>query len=874
MRQLRIPFILLASLAVPAAVEATTYVMVSDAALADQARAVAEVRVVEAGPATAGGAPATDYLVEVDRVVKGHLPGSRIVVRVPGGIGPGGVGLRVFGAPEFAPGERALLFLVPGEDGAYRILHLMLGAFHERRLAGRRAAVRDLSGAHEVVLGPDGRPTFRERGADRPRDLERFADWLGDRAAGHRRERDYLLDESASDGLQATTAGFSLMTSTKGTPIRWFKFDRGETVGWRVHTAGQAGLGLERSIGAFRTALDAWNGDVGSTIRYAYHGTTSAGTGLDRSDGTNAILFDDPHHAEGEGGFQCGSGGVIAVGGPFFYTSTRTHNGKTYHEAVEGDIVTNDGTECFFRDDPRVAEEVFAHELGHTLGLGHSGSRAALMHASVHDDGRGARLEADDRTAVASIYPSGVAPPPPPPPPPANLPAAPSQLAAQAQAGGAARLTWRDNSGNELDFRVERSVAGGAFKELLKLAAGTTSATVTGLQPGIAYAFRVRAGGAGGFSPYSNTASLKSGPAAPPAPTGLLAVAHSGQEVLLAWRDNAQAELDYRIERSTAGGAFQEVGATPANATGALVRGLAPGTGYSFRVRARGAAGLSAASNAAAATTPAAAPGTACGAGSTALCLLGGRVRVEVTWRSQHTGGTFGAARAGLSPTDTGGDQTGTFWFFDAANVELIVKALDGRAVNGHLWLFLGALTDVEYWVRVSDTTTGRVRVYHNPAGNQGALGDTTALTAAGPAPAGAVLPVSELPRRAPSSSEALSVINEPATACAAGATTLCLQNGRFKIQVKWRNGAAAGDARAVRGTDRTGYLWFFDAGNTELVVKVLDGRTINGRFWIFYGALTNVEYWLTVTDTATGKVRTYHNPQGTLASRSDTSAF
>ena len=59
-------------------------------------------------------------------------------------------------------------------------------------------------------------------------------------------------------------------------------------------------------------------------------------------------------------------GGVIAVGGPFFYTSTRTFQGKAYHEAVEADIVTNDGTACFFRNNPRVAEEVFAHldELG------------------------------------------------------------------------------------------------------------------------------------------------------------------------------------------------------------------------------------------------------------------------------------------------------------------------------------------------------------------------------------------------------------------------------------------------------------------------------------------------------------------------------
>jgi hypothetical protein len=45
-------------------------------------------------------------------------------------------------------------------------------------------------------------------------------------------------------------------------------------------------------------------------------------------------------------------------------------------------------------------------------------------------------------------------------------------------------------------------------------------------------------------------------------------------------------------------------------------------------------------------------------------------------------------------------------------------------------------------------------------------------------------------------------------------------------------------------------------------------------RFWLFYGALSNVEYTLTVTDTATGAVRTYHNPGGTFASVADVSAF
>jgi hypothetical protein len=54
----------------------------------------------------------------------------------------------------------------------------------------------------------------------------------------------------------------------------------------------------------------------------------------------------------------------------------------------------------------------------------------------------------------------------------------------------------------------------------------------------------------------------------------------------------------------------------------------------------------------------------------------------------------------------------------------------------------------------------------------------------------------------------------------------------------------------------------------------VLDARVVNGKFWVFYGALSNVQYTITVTDTQTGVVKTYTNPDGTLASVADTSAF
>jgi hypothetical protein len=486
-------FLFLALLpSLPAA--ATTYKMVSDQALVDQSAAVAEVRVTAMEPAPVEGRPATDYVVEVERLVKGHLPGSTIVVRVPGGVRPDGVGLKVFGAPEFYEGETALLFLRPAEDGTWRILHLMLGAFHRRQVGARQVAFRDLSDAFEV--GPAG----LEEKRDLIRDFQRFSDWAADRSEGFRREGDYVLGVAPQE-LEQSTGSFTHMKSDDGTPIRWFSFDSAQSVAWKVHVGGQPGLGIESSIQAFQIALNAWNADTGSDIRYAYDGTTTAGAGLDHDDGINSILFDDPRRSEAEGTFSCGDGGVIAVGGPFFYTSTRRWGGKSWHQAVEADIVTNDGTECFFRNNQKVAEEVFAHELGHTLGIGHAPTRDSLMFARAHDDGRGALLGADDKAAVAALYPSsggsgsGSA----------SL-AAPTKLVARAASGTEVRLSWKDNSSAETGFLIEAKARRGKFREVLTVPAGSRSAVVSGLTRGKVYVFRVRAAGDSGTSAYSNLA--------------------------------------------------------------------------------------------------------------------------------------------------------------------------------------------------------------------------------------------------------------------------------------------------------------------------------------------------------------------------------
>lgn len=117
----------------------------------------------------------------------------------------------------------------------------------------------------------------------------------------------------------------------------------------------------------------------------------------------------------------------------------------------------------------------------------------------------------------------------------------------------------------------------------------------------------------------------------------------------------------------------------------------------------------------------------------------------------------------------------------------------------------------------------------------------------------------------------------DPSGPCVADSTTLCLNGGRFRVRVAWtRSGGGSGPGMAVPLTADSGYFWFFDAANIELVVKVLDACGIPpGNFWVFAGGLTNVGVVLTVDDRVAGSTRTYTNPLGMpFPPLQDTAAF
>src|SRR5215472_3115933 len=124
--------------------------------------------------------------------------------------------------------------------------------------------------------------------------------------------------------------------------------------------------------------------------------------------------------------------------------------------------------------------------------------------------------------------------------------------------------------------------------------------------------------------------------------------------------------------------------------------------------------------------------------------------------------------------------------------------------------------------------------------------------------------------------SAASSALAGSSPTCVPTSTSLCLSDARFRVEVQFRPpGGSMTPGQAVSLTSDTGYFWFFQAANIELIVKALNGCAINGHEWVFAGGLTNVELDIAVTDTVTNAVSHYTNPAGTAFQPvQDTAAF
>jgi len=118
-----------------------------------------------------------------------------------------------------------------------------------------------------------------------------------------------------------------------------------------------------------------------------------------------------------------------------------------------------------------------------------------------------------------------------------------------------------------------------------------------------------------------------------------------------------------------------------------------------------------------------------------------------------------------------------------------------------------------------------------------------------------------------------------PIGACFENANTICLNEGRFKVTAGFDTPNDNDDLLEPMGADRltgdTGYLFFTNSNNVEVVVKVLNACGAYGHYWAFLAGLTNVEVEVRICDVQTGKLKVYSNSQGTaFAPIQDTNAF
>jgi hypothetical protein len=82
---------------------------------------------------------------------------------------------------------------------------------------------------------------------------------------------------------------------------------------------------------------------------------------------------------------------------------------------------------------------------------------------------------------------------------------APSNLVATAVSTTEIKLTWQDNSTNETNFLIEK-ISDGVFKQFKMTGANIITVKITGLTPGTAYTFRIRASSGSAYSAYSSNA--------------------------------------------------------------------------------------------------------------------------------------------------------------------------------------------------------------------------------------------------------------------------------------------------------------------------------------------------------------------------------
>jgi len=146
----------------------------------------------------------------------------------------------------------------------------------------------------------------------------------------------------------------------------------------------------------------------------------------------------------------------------------------------------------------------------------------------------------------------------------------------------AVTLTGTDAEGSALTYTVLTSPANGTLSGTAPILTFTPN---TGSSGTTSFTFKVNDGGLDSAA-ATVTITVQAATAVPSAPSGLTATAVSKSEIILAWTDNANNEDGFKIERSTNGSTWTQIGTVTRNVTSYSSTGLSANKIYYYRVRA------------------------------------------------------------------------------------------------------------------------------------------------------------------------------------------------------------------------------------------------------------------------------------------------
>lgn len=164
----------------------------------------------------------------------------------------------------------------------------------------------------------------------------------------------------------------------------------------------------------------------------------------------------------------------------------------------------------------------------------------------------------------------------------------PSNLSGTAYGTSRIKLTWKDNSSDELAFKIERKVSSSNTFEQLAFtnANDTVYYDTTGLFPTTQYTYRIAAVGEYGLSVWSNSISVSTLSHDVNPPDNLqVRYDSTSNNVILSWNDNSYFDIETRIERSGIDKKFAEIGKAGENITTYSDSTAARGNIYYYRIR-------------------------------------------------------------------------------------------------------------------------------------------------------------------------------------------------------------------------------------------------------------------------------------------------